>query len=101
MDVPLLAFQWTELAVGILIVLVMMGFFLTPYLIKENTDGKKELGPLRRMWPGGRVTSGPQTPPGAGDNRPGKIGDPAPGQPDAQADPYSRSAQREGPPVHS
>ena len=46
MDVPLLAFQWTELAVGILIVLVMMGFFLTPYLIKENTDGKKELGPL-------------------------------------------------------
>jgi hypothetical protein len=101
MDVPLLAFQWTELAIGILIVLGMMGFFLTPYLIKENTDGKKELGPLRRLWPGGRVVPGASTPAGAGDNRPGKIGDPAPGQPDGQADPYGSVAQHRGPAVRS
>ena len=37
---------------------------------------------------------GPRTPTGTGDTHPGRRGDPAPGQPDAQADPYDARAQR-------
>ena len=53
---------------------------LVPYLIEEIKKGKVELGP--------------RTPTGAGDTHPGRRGDPAPGQPDAQADPYDPRAQR-------
>jgi hypothetical protein len=53
---------------------------LVPYLMKEIRKGKVELGP--------------RTPTGAGDTHPGRRGDPAPGQSDAQADPYTRRAQR-------
>jgi len=61
--------------------------FLVPYLVKEIRKGKVELGP--------------RTPTGAGDNHPGTYANPAPGQPDAQADPYGRSAQRAAPEVKS
>jgi hypothetical protein len=97
----LFALEMSYLTIGALIVVVLMGVFLIPYLIKENRDGKKELGPMRRMHPGGSVTLGAPTPAGAGDNNPGRVGDPAPGQPDAQADPYGERAQRHAPKVHS
>lgn len=94
------ALQWTELTVGIVIALALAALFLIPYLRKEIRDGKGELGPLRRMK-GGKIVSGPSTPSGAGDNNPGRRGDPAPGQPDGQPDPYGARAQRNGPPIKS
>src|SRR5262249_41037950 len=95
------ALEWTYYAIGAFIVIALMVGWLGPYLYKENTDGKRELGPLRRMTPGGGVKLGAPTPAGAGDNTPGRQGDPAPGQPDAQADPYGNRAQRYGPPIRS
>jgi len=50
-----------------------------PYLVKEIRRGKIELGS--------------RIPTGAGDVRPGRRGNPAPGQPDAQADPYTTLRQ--------
>jgi hypothetical protein len=96
----LLALQWTELSSGILVAIVLMMLLCVPYLIKEIRTGKGELGPLRRLWRG-KVILGPPTPSGAGDNNPGRRGDPAPGQPDAQADPYGARAQRNAPPIQS
>jgi hypothetical protein len=66
--------------VGIAIAVVLALALLVPYLVKEIRRGKVELGP--------------RTPTGAGDTHPGRRGDPAPGQSDAQADPYTRRAQR-------
>ena len=63
---------------GIAIALALGALLLVPFLIKEIGTGKKQLKP--------------GTPLGAGDVRPGRPGDPAPGQPDAQADPYSAQA---------
>ena len=97
----LLALQWNYLSIGTFIVIVLMGLILVPFLIKENVDGKKELGVLRRLRRGGGVTLGAPTPPGAGDVTPGRIGNPAPGQPDGQADPYGATAQRHGSPIKS
>jgi len=97
----MLDFQWSYYVIGAVIVLVLMGALLGPYLLKANRDGKRELGPMRRMRPGGNITLGAPTPAGAGDNNPGRWGDPAPGQPDAQADPYGNRAQRHGLPIHS
>jgi len=96
-----LALQWTYLGIGSALVVVLMALLLVPYLIKANRDGKRELGPLRRMEPGGGVSLGAVTTPGVGDNNPGRVGDPAPGQPDAQPDPYGARAQRHGTPVKS
>lgn len=76
----LLAIQYTEVGLGILIAVVLMVAFWAPYLIKEIGRGKASLGP--------------RTPVGAGDTHPGRRGDPAPGQPDAQADPYDPRAAR-------
>jgi hypothetical protein len=77
----LLAFEYTPLAVGGIIIAIILAMgLLVPYLIKEIRRGKVELGP--------------RTPTGAGDTHPGRRGDPAPGQPEAQADPYTRRAQR-------
>jgi hypothetical protein len=81
-------------------VLVMFGILLVPYLIKEIRKGKGELGPVRHLGPGG-VFLGPPAPPGAGDNNPGRLGDPAPGMRDGQSDPYGPRARREGPPIRS
>ena len=66
------------LAIGIAIALMVA--LLVPYLIKE----------IRR----GKATVGPQAPVGAGDTHPGRRGDPAPGQFEAQADPYDPRAAR-------
>ena len=76
----LLAVQYTELGLGILIAVVLMVALWVPYLVKE----------IRR----GKATVGPREPIGAGDTHPGRRGDPAPGQPDAQADPYDPRASR-------
>jgi hypothetical protein len=72
---------------GALLVIVLMAAILVPYLYKEIRRGKAELGP--------------RTPLGAGDTHPGTRFNPAPGQPDAQADPYSPEAQRQAPHVKS
>ncbi len=101
MTAPILALQWTYVGIGTAIVVILMGLYLVPYLIKENVDGKKELGRVKKINPDGRVSYGPETTPGVGDNTPGRVGNPAPGQPDGQADPYSPSAQRKGTPVRS
>jgi hypothetical protein len=69
-----------NIGLGILIAIGLAVALLVPYLIKEIRRGKADLGP--------------RIPTGAGDTHPGRRGNPAPGQPDAQADPYSTRAQR-------
>jgi hypothetical protein len=66
--------------IGILIAIVLAIALLVPFLMKEIRKGK--------------VSLGPRVPDGTGDTHPGRRGDPAPGQPDAQADPYDARAQR-------
>jgi hypothetical protein len=85
---------------GAVVVLVLMGALLGPFLLKVNRDGKRELGPLKIPGRTGRP-AGPETPVGTGDNTPGRVGNPAPGMPEAQADPWSDRAQRNAPPVRS
>ena len=65
---------------AIIIAVVLACALWIPYFIKE----------IRR----GKATLGPRVPDGTGDTHPGRRGDPAPGQPDAQADPYDPRAQR-------
>jgi hypothetical protein len=72
---------------GALLVIVLMTAILVPYLYKEIRRGKAEVGP--------------RVPTGAGDTHPGTRRNPAPGQPDAQADPYSPQAQRQAPHIKS
>jgi hypothetical protein len=67
-----------SLAWAIAIGVVLFALLLVPYLIKEIGQGKKQLTP--------------KTPIGAGDASPGSRSNPAPGMPDAQADPYSAQA---------
>jgi hypothetical protein len=69
-----------ELSLGILIAIVLAAILWGPYLYKEIARGK--------------VNAGPRTPAGAGDTHPGRRGDPAPGQPDAQSDPYDPMNRR-------
>ena len=76
----LFAVEYSELGLGIVIVIALAVALLIPYLTKEIRRGKVELGP--------------QEPIGAGDIHPGRINNPAPGQPDAQADPYDPEARR-------
>lgn len=76
----LLAVTQVELAIGLLLVIALFGALLLPYLVKEIRRGKVELGP--------RLPIGP------GDTHPGRPGNPAPAQPDAQADPYDPEARR-------
>jgi hypothetical protein len=76
----LLAFGGTELGLAILIAVALTAGLLVPYLLKEIRRGKVELGP--------------RTPTGTGDAHPGTPRNPAPGQPDAQADPYDDRARR-------
>jgi hypothetical protein len=76
----LLALQFSGLTIGIIIALVLAVALWGPYLYKEIVRGK--------------ATVGPRFPDGAGDTHPGRRGDPAPGQPDAQADPYETRTQR-------
>jgi len=72
--------MFSALGLGILIAIALAVLLWVPYLVKEIQRGKVELGP--------RLPTGP------GDVHPGRRGDPAPGQPDAQADPYEPRAQR-------
>ena len=76
-----------ELFWGLVISAALAAGLLVPYLIQEIKKGKRELGP--------------RIPTGAGDVHPGRRGDPAPGQPDGQPDPYSPSAQRGAPHIKS
>jgi hypothetical protein len=100
MTFSLLALQWSGFVIGVVMVVVLMGLLIVPFLIKANRDGKRELGPLRRLRRGG-VALGPPTPRGTGDNNPGRVGDPAPGMPDGQSDPWQPRSQRGGPPIQS
>jgi hypothetical protein len=75
-----LQFGSLEIALAILLALALAALLWGPYLYKEIV--------------GGKATVGPRIPDGAGDTHPGRRGDPAPGQPDAQADPYDPKAQR-------
>jgi hypothetical protein len=70
----------TELALGIAVAVLLAAALLIPYLVKEIRRGKVELGP--------------RLPTGAGEPHPGRRGDPAPGHPEAQADPYDPAARR-------
>jgi hypothetical protein len=76
----LVAIQRTELGLGILVAVLLATALLVPYLIKEIRRGKADLGV--------KIPTGP------GDVRTGRPGNPAPGQPEAQADPYDPSARR-------
>jgi hypothetical protein len=70
----------TTIVWGVIIACVLVAALLVPYLIQEIERGKAQK----------RANS----PVGAGDARPGTIGNPAPGQPDGQADPYTARARR-------
>jgi hypothetical protein len=70
----------TELTFALLIAIALMAGLWGPYLYREIVRGKARVGP--------------RAPAGAGDTHPGHRGDPAPGQPDAQADPYDPRASR-------
>jgi hypothetical protein len=80
------------LGMGILVSVLLMLLFWVPFLRKEIRDGKGELGPIRRLTRRG-VQPGPVAPTGAGDNNPGRVGDPAPGEPSGQPDPWSERAR--------
>jgi hypothetical protein len=87
MPVALFALQWYEITLGIIVALALAAVLWTPYLWKEIRRGKADMGAGRPL--------------GASDTHPGTRFDPAPGQPDAQADPYSAKAQRNAPHVKS
>jgi hypothetical protein len=70
----------TELVLGIALALLLASGLLIPYLVREIRRGKAELGP--------------RLPTGTGEPHPGRRGDPAPGHPEAQADPYDPEARR-------
>ena len=76
-----------ELGLGVLLALALVGALLVPYLLKEIGKGKVQLGP--------------RTPAGTGDVTPGTVRNPAPGQPDGQADPYGPRAQHNAPEIKS
>ena len=78
--VELLAAIQAYWGAGIVIALVLAIGLLVPYLVKEIRRGKVELGP--------------RLPTGTSEPNPGHRGNPAPGHPEAQADPYDRRAQR-------
>ena len=66
--------------VAILIACVLVAALLTPYLFEEIWRGKKD--------------ANPRIPTGAADIHPGRRGNPAPGQTDAQSDPWDSRASR-------
>jgi hypothetical protein len=80
LTLELLVAVQSYLGIGILVALALATALLVPYLVKEIRKGKVELGP--------RLPTGPSEP------NPGRRGNPAPGHPEAQADPYDIRAQR-------
>lgn len=79
--------EWNAFSIGTLLVIVLFGGLLVPFLLKEIREGKRDWGPLRRLRRN-RVELGPDTPSGAGDINPGRVGDPAPGEPSGQPSPW-------------
>jgi hypothetical protein len=75
-----LAWQYPDVTTAIILVIALAAVLWIPYLYKE----------IRR----GKATIGPSVPDGTGEPRTGRIGNPAPGQPDGQADPYNPRASR-------
>lgn len=73
-------FTNAEVSIALLIAIALMLGLWGPYLYKEIVRGKAKEG-----W---------HKPLGAGDTHPGTRRNPAPGQPDAQADPYDPRASR-------
>jgi hypothetical protein len=65
---------------GLMVAIVLVAALLVPFLLKEIQRGK--------------VDANPRIPTGAGDTHPGRRGNPAPGKPDGQADPYDAAARR-------
>ena len=80
LELTVQAVQYTELGLGLLIAIVLAVALWGPYFYEEIFKGK--------------VNEGPRFPAGAGDTHPGRRGDPAPGHPEAQADPYDPRASR-------
>jgi hypothetical protein len=76
----LIAWQYPEMTTAILVALVLAAALWIPYLLKEIRKGK--------------VSLGPGIPDGASEPHPGRRGDPAPGHPEAQSDPYDPRASR-------
>jgi hypothetical protein len=70
----------SSMVAGIIIALAVAVGLLVPYLVREIGRGK--------------VSLGPRLPDGASEPHPGRRGDPAPGHPEAQADPYDPRAAR-------
>jgi hypothetical protein len=68
------------LGFGMVVAIALVAALLVPYLFKEIQRGK--------------VDTNPRIPTGAGDTHPGRRGNPAPGKPDGQADPYDMEARR-------
>jgi hypothetical protein len=80
MVLALFTFPGSTVGLGIIIALVLAAALWGPYLWKEIRKGKVELGP--------------QLPSGTSEPHPGRRGNPAPGHPDGQADPYDPRAAR-------
>lgn len=76
----LLAWQYPDMTGAIILALALAGALLVPFLVKEIRKGK--------------VSLGPRLPDGASEPHPGRRGNPAPGHPEAQADPYDPRASR-------
>ena len=70
----------SAVSIGIVVALALAAVLLLPFLLKEIRKGKVELGP--------------RLPTGTSEPNPGHRGNPAPGHPEAQADPYDPRAQR-------
>ena len=76
----LFAWQYPDVTTAIVVVLLLAAVLWIPYLLKEIRKGK--------------VSLGPNIPDGASEPHPGRRGDPAPGHPEAQSDPYDPRASR-------
>ena len=70
----------SNVEMGVLIAALLAAVLLVPYLWEEIRKGK--------------VSLGPRLPDGASEPHPGRRGNPAPGHPDAQSDPYDPRASR-------
>jgi hypothetical protein len=88
------------MALALLIGIALICVILIPFLYQEIRLGKVELGPELKETSHG-IEFGAITPTGSGDNHAGSVENPAPDQPDAQADPYGPEAQHNGPHIKS
>ena len=76
----LLAWEYPDATSAIILAIALAAALWIPYLWKEIRKGK--------------ATLGPRLPDGTGEPHPGRRGNPAPGHPEAQADPYEPRASR-------